>query len=208
MGVSSSKIRKDQDDKNKKENEEVIKGNEKIDKDEKKEIEKNLKVDEDKEIEQTEKVDKDKEIEQIENVDEDEKEEEERENEENKEPEEKKLTPEETLALLREKTKELELKLNEYYKEIQQISTIIKEKTKKKEEIGVKRYLNKWKNLLSTIETNIGTLNIIEEQKSVIKKALEKKQKDIIKNSMEELKKYCNIYKTKIYPNIDQEEEK
>ena len=83
------------------------------------------------------------------------------------------------------KTKELELKLNEYYKEIQQISTIIKEKTKKKEEIGVKRYLNKWKNLLSTIETNIGTLNIIEEQKSVIKKALEKKQKDIIKNSME-----------------------
>jgi hypothetical protein len=36
MGVSSSKIRKDQDDKNKKENEEVIKGNEKIDKDEKK----------------------------------------------------------------------------------------------------------------------------------------------------------------------------
>ena len=208
MGVSSSKIRKDQDEKNKKENEEVIKGNEKRDKDEKKEIEKNSKVDEDKEIEQTEKVDKDKEIEQIENVDEDEKEEEERENEENKEPEEKKLTPEETLELLREKTKELELKLNEYYKEIQQISTIIKEKTKKKEEIGVKRYLNKWKNLLSTIETNIGTLNIIEEQKSVIKKALEKKQKDIIKNSMEELKKYCNIYKTKIYPNMDQEEEK
>ena len=121
MGVGGSKIRKDQDEKNKKENEEVIKGNEKIDKDEKKEIEKNSKVDEDKEIEQ------------IENVDEDEKEEEERENEENKEPEEKKLTPEETLALLREKAKELELKLNEYYKEIQQISTIIKEKTKKKE---------------------------------------------------------------------------
>ena len=41
MGVGGSKIRKDQDEKNKKENEEVIKGNEKIDKDAKKEIEKN-----------------------------------------------------------------------------------------------------------------------------------------------------------------------